>query len=394
MPLVNMIHFTSALKKFMRPPAVCILACNQAYKIIRSFIGTLMNTPMKKIPVYFIILLFCFYGKHAIAQQGRYQSAIIAFYNLENFYDTIFHGKNDDQTFTSDGTKAYTSAAFNNKVLHLSTVIAQIGTELNPDGPALLGVAEVENDAVLDTLIRHPLIAGRHYEYVHYDSRDARGIDVALLYNPKYFKVLKSRPLYIKLPEGAKEFLYTRDILWVTGLLDSERIHLFVNHWPSRYGGAKKSEPGRMAAAAIIRKFIDTLISHDPMTKIIVMGDLNDDPVNNSVVKGIKATGDSTHISMGMLYNPWVRLYKNGQGTLAYQNAWSLFDQLLLSEGFLDKQQSGFFFYRNAIFKKDFMVENIGSYKGYPMRFYSGDVYRGGYSDHFPAYIILLKKVL
>ncbi|ANH83435.1 endonuclease/exonuclease/phosphatase [Niabella ginsenosidivorans] len=349
---------------------------------------------MKKIPVYFITLLFCFCSKHAITQQGRYQSAIIAFYNLENFYDTIFYGKNDDETFTPNGTKAYTGAVFNDKVLHQATVMAQIGTELNPDGAALLGVAEVENDAVLDTLIRHPLIAGRHYQYVHYDSWDARGIDVALIYNPKYFKVLKSRPLYVKLPEGAKESLYTRDILWVTGLLDGERVHLFINHWPSRYGGAKKSEPGRMAAAATVRKFIDTLISHDPMAKIIVMGDLNDDPVNNSVVKGIKATADSTNISMGMLYNPWVGLYKKGQGSLAYQNAWSLFDQILLSEGFLDKQQSGFFFYRNAIFKKDFMVENTGPYKGYPMRFYGGDVYRGGYSDHFPVYIILLKKVL
>lgn len=97
---------------------------------------------------------------------------------------------------------------------------------------------------------------------------------------------------------------------------------------------------------------------------------------------------------MGELYNPWHTLYKIGNGSLAYQNAWSLFDQILLSEGFTDKKQPGFFFYKNAVFKKAYMIENIGPYKGYPMRSYSGDNYRGGYSDHFPTYIVLLKKVL
>ncbi|MCF3110869.1 endonuclease/exonuclease/phosphatase [Niabella sp. CC-SYL272] len=347
---------------------------------------------MKKNPFLLTPAVISFCCISLFAQPRSYQPAIVAFYNLENFYDTVFHGRYDDETFTPYGSKAYTSTVFHEKTTRLATVISRIGTETNPEGPALLGVSEVENGAVLDALTQHPLLAGRHYRYVHYDSKDARGADVALLYNPKYFRVLKSRPLYVSLPEGIKTSAYTRDILWVTGLLNSERVQVFVNHWPSRYGGEKKSEPGRMAAALTIRKFIDTLFNHNPMTKIIVMGDFNDEPVNNSMVKGLQATGNTGIIKMGQLYNPWMALYKNGMGTLAYQDAWSLFDQILVSEGFLDKDQSGFFFYKNAVFKNDALIENTGPYKGYPLRSYAGELYRGGYSDHFPVYIVLLKK--
>ena len=347
---------------------------------------------MKKTPFLLVLAVINMLSISASAQPRQYRSAIIAFYNLENFYDTVFHGSQDDETFTPGGLKAYTSAAFKEKTDRLASVISRIGTDVNPDGPSLLGVAEVENSTVLDALARHPLLAGHHYRYVHYDSKDIRGMDVALFYNPRYFRLLKSRPLYVKIPEGTKESVYTRDILWATGLLDGEKVHVFVNHWPSRYGGEKRSAPGRMAAALTIRRFIDTLTNRDPMAKIIVMGDLNDEPVSSSIVTGLKSTDRAATIKMGELYNPWVSFYKNGTGTLAYQNAWSLFDQILISEAFLDKEQSGFFFYKNAVFKKDALIENIGPYKGYPMRSYTGDVYRGGYSDHFPVVLVLLKN--
>lgn len=326
--------------------------------------------------------------------QANYKPVVVAFYNFENFYDTIFHGSNDDPEFTPQGSKAYTSAIFNDKVRKLATVLSQIGTDVNPDGPALLGTAEIENAYVLDTLLKHPLIANRNYKYVHYDSKDFRGVDVALIYNPKYFTVQYSRPLFVKLPEGAKDAIYTRDVLWVTGKLDGEKVHVFVNHWPSRSGGEKRSEPGRMAAAQTVRNYIDTLLIKDPHSKIIVMGDLNDDPTNNSLTKGLKASGNIKNLSPDELYNPWVDYYKSGLGTLAYQDAWSLFDQIVISQPFLDKKQKGFFFFKNNVFKAEYMIENIGKYKGYPMRTYSGDVYRGGYSDHFPTYLVLLKKAL
>lgn len=345
---------------------------------------------MKKCSIFLIIISLCFTTATA---QSTYKSAIVSFYNFENFYDTIFHGRNDDVAFTPSGSKAYTSAVFNDKVSKLAKVLSQIATDINPDGPALLGTAEIENKYVLDTLLRHPLITSRGYKYVHYDSKDFRGVDVALIYNPKYFKVLKSRPIFVKLPVGTKDAGYTRDILWVKGLLDGEAVNVFVNHWPSRFGGEKRSEPGRMAAANTLRRFIDSIDIIYPDTKTIIMGDLNDDPVNNSITKGLKASGNINNIKADEFYNPWVATYKQGMGTLAYQDAWSLFDQIIISANFLDKTQKGFFYYKHNVFKTDYMIENTGQYKGYPMRTYSGDVYRGGYSDHFPTYIVLVKKV-
>ena len=325
--------------------------------------------------------------------QPSYKSAIICFYNFENFYDTLFHGSNDDIAFTPTGAKAYTSSVFNHKVGRLARVISQIGTAINTDGPALLGTAEIENKFVLDTLLRHPLLAQRNYQYVHYDSRDFRGVDVALIYNPQYFKVLKSRPIFVKLPSGTKDAVFTRDILWVQGELDGEKMNVFVNHWPSRAGGEKRSEPARMAAAVTVKNFIDSLEIVSPGVKTIIMGDLNDDPVNNSIKEGLKAVGDKKNILPDQFYNPWLKMYKAGAGTLAYQDAWSLFDQVILSSSFLNKGQDGFYFYKAQVFKATFMIENSGRYKGYPMRSYIGNTYRGGYSDHFPAYIVLRKKL-
>lgn len=344
---------------------------------------------MKKFGSMFLVL---FVSLQLIAQQS-YKSAIVSFYNFENLYDTIFHGSNDDESFTPHGTKAYTSAVFNDKIQRLATVLSQIGTDVNPDGPALLGTAEIENQFVLDTLLKQPLIAHRNYKYVHYNSKDFRGVDVALIYNPKYFKVEKSRPVYVQLPAGSKDAYYTRDILWVKGLLDGEQVNVFVNHWPSRSGGEKRSEPGRMAAATTLRKFLDSLNIIYPNTKTIVMGDLNDDPVNNSLTIGLKAHGDIKKLKKEELYNPWVDYYKSGLGTLAYQDSWSLFDQIVISEDWLDKKQAGFFYYKNNVFKPEFMIESFGQYKGYPKRTYSGDVYNYGYSDHFPTYLVMLKRV-
>lgn len=352
----------------------------------------------KKIFVYnvkkILAIAFILFACKTVISQNSYKPVIVGFYNFENFYDTVFHGKNDDPEFTPKGTKAYTSAVFNDKVFHLATVVSQMGTDINPDGPALLGAAELENAFVLDTLTHHPLIADRHYKYVHYDSKDFRGVDVALIYNPKYFTVLKSMPLFVSLPAGTKDAIFTRDILWVSGLLDGEKVNVFVNHWPSRSGGEKRSEPARMAAALTVRRFVDTLLKKQPQSKIIIMGDLNDDPINNSITTGLRAKDDIKKLDPQDLYDPWVADYKNGMGTLAYQDAWSLFDQIILSQPWLDKKQNGLFYYKNQIFKADYMIENLGRYKGYPKRTYSGDVYQGGYSDHFPTYIVLLKRVV
>lgn len=323
----------------------------------------------------------------------QYKVAVIGFYNLENFYDTLDNPMVSDEEFLPSGPRNYTGTVYKDKVLHLATVISEMATSINTDGPALLGVAEVENDTVLNDLVHHPLLLKRGYKIVHYDSKDARGVDVGLLYNPKYFTVEKSDKLFVQLPGGTKDAYYTRDILWVKGSLDGEAVHVYVNHWPSRSGGEERSAPARNAAAQVCRNHMDSILKIEPNAKFVVMGDLNDDPNNESVAKVINAKGKANDVRKGGMFNPWMDLYKKGIGTLAYQDAWGLFDQILISYPWLSKDQKGYFFYQQHIFNKEYMVENIGRYKGYPMRTWDGNRYRGGYSDHFPTYLVFLKKI-
>jgi predicted extracellular nuclease len=343
---------------------------------------------MKKIATLFLLLPFLSFAQ----QKNTYKVAVIAFYNLENYYDTTDNPAVNDDEFTPNGPRNYTSTIYWNKVEKLASVIAQLGTDVSPDGPAILGVAEIENDTVLNDLIHHPLIKARNYKFVHYDSKDARGVDVALLYNPKYFTPTESKALFVALPSGSKDSYYTRDVLWVKGNFDGEPIHVLVNHWPSRVGGEERSAPGRAAAAAVCKAQMAKIAQTEPNAKFVIMGDLNDDPVSPSITKVLNAKGRIEDVNPGGIFNPWTSLYKKGIGTLGYQDAWSLFDQIMISYPWINKDQSGYFFYKQYIFNKEFLVENIGKFKGYPMRTWDGLTYRGGYSDHFPTYLMMVKK--
>ena len=337
------------------------------------------------------LLVVCSFS--AFSQKKEYKPIVVGFYNLENFYDTVNNTMTNDEEFLPNGPRNYNTAVYFDKVSKLATVISQMGVESNPDGPALLGVAEVENDTVLNDLVHNKLIAKRGYKIVHYDSKDIRGIDVGLLYNPKYFTVEASDKLFVQLPGGSKDSYFTRDILWVKGKLDGETVHIYVNHWPSRVGGEVRSAPARAAAAMVCKNHMDSIAKADGYQKVIIMGDLNDDPVSPSVAKVLNAKEKAPDVQTDGLFNPWISLYKKGIGTLAYQDAWGLFDQIIISYPWLNKEQNGLFFYQQHIFSKEYMVENKGRYKGYPMRTWDGNTYRGGYSDHFPTYIVFLKKV-
>lgn len=341
---------------------------------------------------FILFLSVCFFLNRSFSQT-IYQVAVIGFYNLENFYDTLDNPLVNDDDFTPGGLRNYNSAVYWKKVENLARVIAQMGTEFSPDGPAILGVAEIENDTVLNDLVRHKFIRHRNYQIVHYDSKDIRGVDVALLYNPKYFSVLASQKLFVPLPEGAKSSIFTRDVLFVKGLLLNEEVHIFVNHWPSRLGGEERSAPGRAAAAMVNKRFADSLLHLDLHARIVIMGDLNDDPVSSSITKVLKAKSKITEVREGELYNPWTAMYKKGIGTLAYRDAWGLFDQIILSSGWLNQDQDGFFYKEARIFNKEFLKEDLGKYKGYPMRTWDGMNFRGGYSDHFPTYVVLLRRI-
>ena len=337
-------------------------------------------------------LLVFFFAISTSAQDQSYKVSLIGFYNLENLFDTINQPDVNDEEFTPTGANNYTVEVYLDKLDKLSEVISLIGLEDSPDGPAILGVSEIENRSVLEDLVKHPKIKSRNYQIVHHDSPDIRGVDVGMLYNPKYFKVRKSESLFVPLFENDSTPIYTRDILYVYGLFDGEPLHLFVNHWPSRRGGEEASAPRRIQAASVAKMKIDSIMKINPNAKVILMGDLNDDPVNLSVMKTLGAQLDSTDVRKGDLYNPWNDFYKKGIGSLAYNDAWNLFDQIVFSSSFLDKEQKGLRYRKAVIFNKPFMYEKAGRYKGYPKRTYSWGQYIGGYSDHFPTYIVLVKK--
>lgn len=337
----------------------------------------------------FLILNLALFFTPILFAQGKVNVGIIGFYNLENLYDTINQEFTDDEEFTPTGTRRYTGEVYIDKLQHLARVVSELGTDHSPDGPAILGIAEIENRSVLRDLCDQEKLKSRGYQIVHYDSRDIRGVDVGLLYNPKYFKVLKSDKLFVDLSQFGEGI--TRDILWVQGLYLGEELHVMVAHWPSRRGGEEASMPRRCKAAEIMRAKADSIYAQNPNANIIVMGDLNDDPTSPSIVKCLKAVGEKYNAINTLFYNPFAEYFKKGIGTLAYNDAWNLFDQIMLSSSLLNRERL-IYFEGAYIFRRNYMIQPSGQYRGYPLRTFNGDIYQGGYSDHFPTYIVLKKK--
>ncbi len=331
-----------------------------------------------------LIVVFLLINLQTIAQQ----SVVLGFYNLENLFDTLDDSIKNDEEFTPNGSYAYTDEIFQKKLSNLAEVIAQMGVAKNEDGAAILGVAEVENRFVLEELAKQKLLRNRNYQIVHFESPDNRGIDVGLLFQPKYFRLLAAQPLTVSL-EVVGDSYPTRDILYVKGRLMGEMVHIFVNHWPSRRGGEAASREKRNEAARVCIHFIDSLRQIEPNIKTIVMGDLNDDPINESVTTVLKAKGSTKNLKANMMYNPWLRFYKQGIGTIAYQDTWGLFDQIIMSPAWVDKKTKGLKFYRAEVFNNPFLIQKDGQFKGYPKRSFSWGKWNDGYSDHFPTLIYL-----
>ncbi len=294
------------------------------------------------------------------------------------------------EDFTPDGPKNWDTEKYYKKLDNMARVISEIGVEYEPLGPAVLGVSEVENRSVLEDLVKRPAIISRNYKIVHYNSLDERGIDVALLYRPDAFEVTKSWVRHeLSLPDDDR----TRDLLIVEGKLDDEKMYFMVNHWPSRSGGQKASEPLRDTVAKHDRAIIDSILNENPNAKIVFMGDLNDDPINNSVNNILRAKGKKNKLEENDLYNPFYEKYKKGNGTLAYRDAWNLFDQILITQNYLENNKSTYKFWKAFIFKKEYMFQDAGRFKGYPLRSFVGDKFMGGYSDHFPVYMYLIRDI-
>lgn len=328
---------------------------------------------------------------YAISAQ-EYKISTVGFYNLENLFDTIDQEGVHDTEFTPAGIKNWNSEKYQKKLHNMARVISEIGTEKDKDGIDILGVSEVENASVLHDLVKEEAIADRNYQIIHGDSRDFRGIDVALLFNPSYFLPDSFSMLDVPLYRDDGSRYYTRDVLYVYGQFKGEPIHLFVNHWPSRRGGEAKSSPLREKAASVVRAKTDEIMSKDNDAKIIVMGDLNDDPTSPSVSSVLGAKQKKKKTKSGDFYNTHANFYHRGVGSNAYRDAWNLFDQVIISESLLNHKE-GYGFYSSGIFKKKYMLNPSGKYKGYPFRTYSFDLFTNGYSDHFPSYIYIIKEV-
>lgn len=365
-----------------------------------------------KIKFYFSVLFVFFLLIETNAQQKKYAVRTIAFYNFENLFDTI-NDPNFDEEWTPKGLQRWTSEKYKQKLENLSKVLMQIGTnDQQKEAPTIIGGSEIENRNVLEDLVKHPNIIKYDYGIVHFDSPDKRGIDVALLYQKKYFKPTSftNIPLIIyrdnsnekeketdeekadqdKIEVTYDKRIYTRDILLVTGFLDGEEINIMVNHWPSRSGGEKKSSPFREAAGRLSRKIMDSIYKVNPSAKIVLMGDLNDGPYNKSVKVGLGAKLKKSEVQQFGIYNPFEQMYKEGHATLFYRDSGDIFDQIMVSETLIKEDHSSYQYWKAGIYNKPFMIEKFGRYAGYPLRHSENEI---GYSDHFPVYIYLIKEV-
>lgn len=340
----------------------------------------------------FLLIGCSFLVLRTLAQETKkqYVPALVGFYNIENLYDTIDSPNTDDAEFLPSGKKQWTGPRYMRKLDQNARVIAEMGKDLHPHGMAILGLCEVENRKVVEDLVATAALRDRNYQVVHEDSPDRRGVDVALVYDPEMYKVYAHKSYKLAMVDTS---FRTRNQLLVSGVLDGDTTHVIVCHWPSRRGGEKRSEPNRKAAAELGRHIIDSLLAINSNARIMLMGDLNDDPVNVSVARFVNATGDKTKAVNGVFYNAMYDPYQKGIGTLAWRDSWNLFDQILLSPALVTGEGGDYKYYGVRIFNEGYLRQTDGNFAGYPFRTYVGDSYQDGFSDHFPVFVILVKEV-
>jgi len=320
----------------------------------------------------------------------EYVPALVGFYNVENLYDTLDQADVDDAEFLPGSAKQWGSVRYWHKLDKMAGVIASLGKDLHPQGLAILGLGEVENRTVVEDLAAREPLKARGYKVMHVDGPDRRGVDVALMYNPSLYKVYAHKSYRLHMADTA---FRTRDQLLVSGVLDGDTTHVIVAHWPSRRGGEKRSEPNRKAAAELGRHIIDSLLAINPNARVMYMGDLNDDPVNVSLTRFLRATGEKAEAVDGTLYNPMYEPYQRGIGTLAWRDSWNLFDQIVITPSLVTGAGGQYHYYGVRIFNEPYLRQEEGNFAGYPSRTFVGDIYQDGYSDHFPVFLILVKEV-
>ena len=301
-------------------------------------------------------------------------SCSIAFYNLENLFDPEDGEHTLDRNYTPQGVYAWGPERYRRKIENLGQAISRIGAAESKGPPVVLGVCEVENSRCLEDLVQCDSLRGYDYGFVHYESNDRRGLDTALLYQKRHFRVLRSQAFNVTFT-GKSGIENTRSILHVEGELCSQRLHILVNHWPSKREGSKSTKGRRREAALQLNRIVDSIYLRDPMSKILITGDFNDEPNGRCLRK------DFSHDFTNTLSSS-----NKGPGTARYRNKWILFDQILLNDNLLNSKILN---YRDSfIFNPSFLIQQHGRFKGGPKRTFVGRYHQGGFSDHFPVYAL------
>ncbi len=314
----------------------------------------------------------------------------IMFYNCENYFDTFHDSLKRDQEFLPQGKKYWTWKKYIEKQNHIGKVIIAVGGWQPPD---LVGLCEIENQNVLEGLVKYSPIKKFGYKIIHKESPDRRGIDVGLLYLPNKFRPLVEKFFEVKFPFAPKS--KTRDVLYVKGIIGRiDTIHVFINHWPSRWGGQKETEPKRMFVAKLVRSKADSILKVNPLSNIVIMGDFNDYPDDKSLLEGMRASHDFSQIKPTEIYSLSYLLMLQGQGSHKYHGEWEILDQIMVSGSLLEKKNKIYCTTSDAhIFRKDFLLEKDEKHTGMmPYRTYIGYRYNGGFSDHLPVYLGLHKN--
>ncbi len=303
----------------------------------------------------------------------------VGFWNVENLFDTFDDPEKQDDDFTPEGMYHHNTFRYYEKLEHLSKAIIALG---GWEQLGFLGLCEVENERVIQDLIRETSLSKSTYKLVHVESDDVRGIDVACLYNPNKVEVLQVEAIPIPLGETARP---TRPILRIHALvLNQVEVHFFINHWPSRYGGQLASEPKRIKAAQVLRRKCDSLYRVEPNANMVIMGDFNDSPKNQSISTVLHAKAPSDSLHKHALYN-LATGFRANQGTHKYHGEWAFLDQFMVSSSLLTGSSGLSCLNQQHVFSPAFLLESDSKYLGeQPFRFYLGPKYRGGYSDHLP----------
>lgn len=327
------------------------------------------------------LLLSAVFAVSSLLLQAQEQGFYAMFYNVENLFDTDDDPQKADEGFTPGGDYRWNKTRLYRKLNNLARVIIAAGEW---EMPGLVGLCEVENDKVLQMLLSYTPLKGAGYRFIHHESPDPRGIDVALLYQPALFKVIQHRAVTVR--DSLGNLLNTRDILFVTGILPTgDTLHVFINHWPSKYGGVAGSMPRRFAAARTLRHLTDSL-QKSSTAHILIMGDLNDNPFDLSVKEILGACPDTTPPCPSGLIDLMAPLMKKQHlGTHKFQGQWDIIDHIIVSRP-MATCKSRLCLKKAEIFAPDFLLVPDESYTGRRIfRTYNGMRYEGGFADHLPV---------